>query len=119
MENDDKQCMLVWGQGKYTKSIPFNKSSNVPILYSAASALAYRTFATTFKAMEANYYRREHVLRIPGMLRTERDAPDECEFIAKENINLGTQDGDKTGEIVRPDDATIKTSNGATLKLRI
>jgi hypothetical protein len=40
MENNDKRCVLVWGQGKYKKSIPFNAMSNVPIMYSALSSLA-------------------------------------------------------------------------------
>jgi hypothetical protein len=53
MENDDKQCVLVGGQGKYKKSIPFNATSNVPIMHSALSSLAYPAYATTFEALKA------------------------------------------------------------------
>jgi hypothetical protein len=85
MENDDKRCVLVWGQGKYKKSIPYNATSNVPIMYSASSSLAYRAYATTFEALRATFFRREHVLQLPGHRR--RDSLDEREFIAKENVN--------------------------------
>ncbi len=67
MENNDKQCVLVWGQGKYKKSIQYNSTSNVPIMYSASSSLAYRAYATTFEALEASFFRREHVLQFPGL----------------------------------------------------
>ncbi len=49
MENDDKRCLLVWGQGKYKKSIPYNATSNVPIMYLASSSLTYCAYATTFE----------------------------------------------------------------------
>jgi hypothetical protein len=59
MENDDANCILFWGQGKFRKTIPHNPKSNIPIMHTAASALAYRAFATTFEAMQANFHRRE------------------------------------------------------------
>jgi hypothetical protein len=67
MENIDKNCVLLWGQAKYEKTIPFSSQSNVPIMYSASSSLAYRAFATTFEAMKANFFCREHVLQVPGL----------------------------------------------------
>ncbi len=67
MDNDNKQCVLVWGQGKYKKSIPFNATSNVPIMYSASSSLAYCAYTTTFEALEASFFRREHVLQFLGL----------------------------------------------------
>jgi hypothetical protein len=54
-------------------------------MYSASSSLAYRAYATTFEALRATYFRREHVLQFPGHRR--RDSLDEREFIAKENVN--------------------------------
>ena len=29
MENNDKNCILIWGQAKYKKTIPFNPTSNI------------------------------------------------------------------------------------------
>jgi hypothetical protein len=85
MENEDKRCVLVWGQGKYEKWIPFNATSNVPTMYSASSSLAYRAYATTFEALKASFFRREHVLQFPGL--PQRDDLAEQEFVAEENIN--------------------------------
>jgi hypothetical protein len=75
----------VWGQGKYKKLIPFNTASNVPIMYSASSSLAYCTYTTTFEVLEASFFRRKHVLQFPGLCR--RNNLTEQEFVAKENIN--------------------------------
>jgi hypothetical protein len=85
MENDNKRCVLVWGQGKYKKFIPYNSTSNIPIMYSALSSLAYHAYATTFEALEASFFRREHVLQFPGLCQCNDLA--EQEFVAKENIN--------------------------------
>lgn len=88
--------------------IAYRTQSNVPILYSASSALAYRAFASTFEAMEASFFCREHVLQIPGLRRRD-EAPDEQEFIAEENVHFDGRG--KTKENVAADDETIKTSN--------
>jgi hypothetical protein len=108
MESDEKNCVLIWGQGKYKKTIPFNPNSNVLSMYSASLSLTYRAFAATFEAIEESFFCREHVLQVPGLRQLECDAPDEQEFVAKENLNF---DGDKPREIVRHDNKTIKTSN--------
>ncbi len=108
MENDDKQCVLVWGQGKYKKSIPFHATSNVPIMYSASSSLAYCAYATTFEALKASFFRREHVLQFPGLC--QRDDLAEQEFVAEENINLKKGKSASEGAIDHNDE-TIKTSN--------
>ncbi len=54
-------------------------------MYSASYSLAYRAYATTFEALEAFFFRREHVLQFPGLLQCNDLT--EQEFIAKENIN--------------------------------
>jgi hypothetical protein len=54
-------------------------------MYSASSSLAYRAYATTFKAREASFFRCKHVLQFPGL--RQRNNLAEQEFIAKENIN--------------------------------
>ncbi len=104
--------MLVWGQGKYKKSIPFNATSNVPIMYSALSSLTYRAYATTFEALKASLFRREHVLQFPGLCR--RDNLAEQEFVAKENINYKKGKSASEGAIDHNDE-TIKRQTKAHL----
>jgi hypothetical protein len=55
MGNYRNECVLNWRGGK--KTIPFQPTTNVPVLYTASSSQSYRTFATTFEAMEASYFR--------------------------------------------------------------
>jgi hypothetical protein len=54
-------------------------------MYSALSSLAYRAYTTTFKALEASFFCREHVLQFPGLCQCNDLA--EQEFVAEENIN--------------------------------
>jgi hypothetical protein len=56
MSQDDECYCMYWDQAKFQKSIPYNPSTNVPILYTAALSRANRAFATTFKAMEAPFF---------------------------------------------------------------
>ncbi len=56
MSQDNECYCMYWDQAKFHKLIPYNPLTNVPILYTAASSHAYRTFATTFEAMEAPFY---------------------------------------------------------------
>jgi hypothetical protein len=37
MEQDEEYYFLNWGQAKYRKLVPYNPSSNVPIMYMASS----------------------------------------------------------------------------------
>ena len=104
MENHWDKCVLLWGDGKFCKTVPHNPSTNTPIFHSAPSCTAYRAFATTFEALEAPFYRREQVLQVPGL----RELRDPEEFVAEENIHL--RDFPDTAK-VREDDETIKTSN--------
>ena len=67
MENNNKQCVLVWGRGRYKKWIPYNVTSNVLIMDLAPSSLSYCAYATTFEALKANFFRCEHVLQFPGL----------------------------------------------------
>jgi hypothetical protein len=108
MENNDKRCVLVWGQGKYKKSIPFNATSNVPIMYSASSSLAYCAYDTTFEELEASFFCRKHVLQFPVLC--QRNDLAEQEFVAKENINYKKGKSASEGAIDNNDE-TIKTTN--------
>ncbi len=56
MSQDDECYCMYWDQAKFQKLIPYNPSTNVPILYTAALLRAYCAFATTFEAMEAPFF---------------------------------------------------------------
>jgi hypothetical protein len=58
MKNDDENCILIWGHAKYKTLVPYNPSSNVPIMYTDFSLHAHRAFATTFEALKANFFLR-------------------------------------------------------------
>jgi hypothetical protein len=74
MESNEEYCILIWGQTKYKKTIPFNPNSNIPIMHLASLSCAYCAFATTFEACEASFFRREHVLQIPGLRQIDSQA---------------------------------------------
>jgi hypothetical protein len=67
MSLDNEFYYVHWGQAKYQKLIPYNPSTNVPILYTAAFSRAYRTFATTFEAMEAPFFQWERSSNSQGV----------------------------------------------------
>jgi hypothetical protein len=66
----DELYYMHWGQAKYQKPIPYDPSTNVPILYNAVLLRAYHAFAITFKALEAPFFKWERVLQFPGFGRT-------------------------------------------------
>jgi hypothetical protein len=88
MKQDDEYYILIWGQAKYKNLVPYDPSSNVPIMYTASSLGAYCTFANTFEALKANFFRQEKVLQFPGH-RLAVDEPNLVpeEFVAEENVN--------------------------------
>jgi hypothetical protein len=110
MENNDENCILIWGQAKHRKSIPYNPSSNVPIMYTTSSLSAYPTVATSFEAHKAIFFCREKVLQFPGC-RCAVDEPDLIpeEFVAEDNINYCKEV--LASEGVNSDDKMVKTSN--------
>ena len=109
MENDNANCILFWGQGRFRKTIPHNPESNVPIMHTAASALAYRAFATSRRCRPifsaGNTYFR-YMVQVHGLRRRD-GATDKREFVAEENVNFDGDDKTKGG--VSSDDKTIKT----------
>jgi hypothetical protein len=110
MEKNDENCILIWGQAKYRKSIPYNPSSNVPIMHMTSSLHAYHAFATCFKALKANFFCREEVLQFPGCRHTINEPnliPEE--FVAEENITYCKDVSASEG--VNADNKAVKTSN--------
>jgi hypothetical protein len=110
MSQDNKFCYVHWGQAKYQKLIPYDPSTNVPILYTAALLHAYCAFGKTFKAMEAPFFQWERVLQFPGGGCTKNKpelVPEE--FVAEENINYWEEVSPSEGANV--DNRTVKTAN--------
>jgi hypothetical protein len=110
MKQDDEYYLLIWGQAKYRKLVPYDPSFNVPIMYTISSLHAYCTFTTTFKALEANFFCQEKVLQFPGH-RLAIDEPNLVpeEFVAEENVSYCKDVSASDG--VNKDDKTVKTSN--------
>jgi hypothetical protein len=111
MVNGAHHCVLQWANGQ--KLVPFNKSSNTPIFYTASSSWAFQAFAGTFEAMEASFFQRETVLQIPGhrLLRGDAEVTTE-EFIAEEDLHCGaTRKKSLEVDEVDEDDDTVRTSN--------
>jgi hypothetical protein len=110
MSQDNEFNYLNWGQAKYRKPVPYDPSTNVPILYTAALLSAYRAFATTFKAMEAPFFQREMVLQFPGRGRTiDKPSLVPEEFVAEENVN--NQKDMSASEEANADNRTVKAVN--------
>jgi hypothetical protein len=110
MSQDSEFYYMHWGQAKYQKSIPYDPSTNILILYTAALSRAYRAFATTFEAMEAPFFQWERVLQFPGHGRTVDEpklVPEE--FVAEENVNYWKDVSASEG--ANADDRTVKTAN--------
>jgi hypothetical protein len=109
-ESDDNHCILIWGQGKYRHSVPFSPTTNTPTFHLAPASYSYCAFiAVLHEAMEAQQYRREHVVQIPDPYpRVDK------EYIADENLFFDAQEHDKEMSVLegaRPDDETVLTSN--------
>jgi hypothetical protein len=70
--------------------------TNTPIFYTLPSTTGYRAFVHTFQALEAPFFRWEHVLQLPGRCWLDRDAPPPPEeFVAEENINFKKTTGNE------------------------
>ncbi len=88
MENNAHNCVLLWGQGKYSKTIPFDAATNTPIFHTSPLPLSCHAFVYTFMACEAPFFSRERVLQLPGRRWLNGIAPPPDEFVAKENVNF-------------------------------
>ncbi len=110
MSLDNEFYYVHWGQAKYGKSIPYNLSTNVPILYTATSLRTYHAFSSTFEAMEAPFFQWERVIQFPECGRTVNKpelVPEE--FIAEENVTYRKDVSASEG--ANADNRTVKTAN--------
>ncbi len=110
MENNVNNCVLFWGQGKFSKMIPFDAAMNTPIFHTSPSTSSYRSFVNTFQVLEAPFFARERVLQVPGRRWLNGVPPPPEEFVAKENINYHKDTTVSEGDICE-DDKTLLTSN--------
>jgi hypothetical protein len=110
MSLDNEFYYEHWWQAKYQKLIPYDPSTNVSILYTAASLHTYHAFTTTFEAMEAPFFQWERVLQFPGRGCTV-DKPELIpeEFVVEENVNYWKDVSASEG--ANADDRTVKTAN--------
>jgi len=107
MENTANNCKLLWGQGMFLKTIPFDNGTNTPIFYTSPLTLWYCAFVHTFQAFEALFFSREHVPQQPGHRWLDRGSPlDPAQFVAEEIINLRPYQ-DLPGWYFRPNTTSI------------
>jgi hypothetical protein len=85
MEEDDEALTLIWKQGKHRGPIPYHLLTNTPSFRIAPALHTYRTFVALCEAAEAQYYRREHILQMPGQLHLDE------EFTKEENLLANIQ----------------------------
>jgi hypothetical protein len=111
MENNAHSCVLVWGQGKYLKTIPFDLAMNTPIFYTPPLTSSYRAFINMFMACKAPFFSHEHVLQLPGCRRLDSNAPPPEKFVAEENVNFNKWDTMANEGAVWADDDTVPTGN--------
>ncbi len=110
MSQDNEFYYMYCDQAKCWKSILYDPSTNVPILYTASLLHAYRAFATTFETMEAPFFQRQRVLQFPGRGPTV-DKPKLVpeEFVVEENINYWKDMSASEG--ANADNRTVKMAN--------
>ena len=112
METDPDGVILIWGHGDHRRTIPHSCDKNTPVFCTARTMSTYSAFSAHVKAMEANFYCREHVIQLPGHHCLMHDEDD---FLAKENLLLSNKYYKKTDTLVTEgashDDKTIKADN--------
>jgi hypothetical protein len=111
IENNAHNCVLLWSQGKYSKSILFDAVTNTPIFQMLPSRLSYCAFVNTFMVCKAPLFSREHVLQLPGCHWLDGVAPAPEEFVTKENVNFNKGDKQASEGVVHTDDDTVPAAN--------
>jgi hypothetical protein len=111
MENNAHSCVLRGGQGKFLKTIPFDPATNTPIFRTSLSTSSYCAFMNTFIACEAPFFRREHVLQLPGHHWLAGIAPPPEEFVAKENLNYDKSEKRASEGVILANNETVPTAN--------
>ena len=109
MENDAHGCVLIWRQGQYTKTVPFDPLTNTPVFRTAAATHSYHAFTSFFDA-EPTPSHHHRVVAFNAQRHLQGLSPPlPDEFIAEENHLIDTHDATVT-EGFTADDATVGTS---------
>jgi hypothetical protein len=111
MEDNAHSCVLLWGQGKFSKKIPFDCATNTPIFYTLLLTSSYRTFVNTFMLCKVPFFSREHVLQCPCRSWLDGDTPPPEEFVAEENVNFKKGDTMANEGAVGADNHTVPAGN--------
>jgi hypothetical protein len=106
MEEDNEALTLIWKQRKHRWTILYHPLTNTPSFCTAPALRTYRAFVSLFKAAEAQYHQREHVLQMPGRLHLDK------EFTAKENVHTNILKKPlRDSEGATSNDLTVQASN--------
>jgi hypothetical protein len=110
MENNTNNCVPFWGQGKFSKMIPFNAVTNTPISHMSPLMSLYRAFVNTFQVLEGPNFSREHVLQVLGDCWLDGAPLPPKESVAEENINYHKDTAVSEGDVCK-DDKTLLARN--------
>ena len=98
MENFADGCRLIWNQLDFSKTIPFNATTNTPVFHTAPSACTYCAFVASAADIDRAYQSvpiENHSAHFQVPRRITPPTPDE--FIADENIHThGNGGGNNT-----------------------
>jgi hypothetical protein len=105
-ETDNEVLMVLWKKQRHRQTIPYHPFTNTPTFCTAPAPRTYRTFVALYKAAEAQYHQREHVLQMPGQLHLDK------EFTAEENFHTDILKKPLTAaEGATSNDVTLQASN--------
>ena len=115
MSTYDNCIIIYWNQGKVKKTVLLSKNTNTPLTQTALGTKTYRAYSATIEALQActPNSRREHVVQCPNHQETPTDSD---EYIADENLLMGSRIKEKGLEEVSEDDKTVKVNNTVTGK---
>jgi hypothetical protein len=111
MESNAHNCILLWGQGRYSKRIPFNAMTNTPIFHMLLLPSSYCAFVNTFMACKAPFFSRKRVLQLMGRHWLDGIAPPLEKLVTKENVNFENQGKQASEGVAHAEDDTVSTSN--------
>ncbi len=110
MATFDDCIVLQWNQRQAMRTIPFNASTNTPVICTASGTKSYQAYTAVIDALKActPHFRCEQVIQQLGHPPV---SPDSDEFIANENLLLPEDYYKQASEGVSDDADTVKHSN--------
>ncbi len=110
MATFDDCIVLQWNQCQAARTIPFNASTNTPVIRIASGTKSYQAYTAVIEALKActPHFRREQVIQQLGHSPVSTNSD---EFIANENLLLYEDYYKQTSEGVSDNADTVKHSN--------